>query len=286
MSKCPACNSQDSYVIKNLAEKSLIKFNEYSERYYDGYLETMLENIKVSLLRCNNCRHFFYSELPNENKIKKMYETHANRYKKSSSTHSISHQKYKNKILQSLKRIKPNAKTFLDFGAGNCFWSEVAAEYFDVTAYDEHISRMNQSVNYSVVNNFENLKEKKFDIIFCNQVLEHLTDPNDVMDKIFSISHINTLVYISVPNTQKVNYEKFVNDWPYNGKVNHLMAPFQHLQGYSQKSLRILSENNNFTKLNLKNYLNFSIIESIRSKLGEHFDLISTTSILLKKKDS
>ncbi len=284
MNKCSVCNSLDTFVVKTLAGETLESFSEYSKKYYDGYLESMLDNVKTSLCRCNNCRHFFYSELPSETKIKQMYEIHASRYKESSSRQSAVQKKYKNNILQSIKKIMPHAKTFLDFGAGNCLWSDTAADYFKVTAYDEHISRMNNSTKYSLVNEFADLKTKKFDVIFCNQVLEHLIDPDDVMNKILNMCHSETLVYISVPNTQRANYKNFVDDWPYDGKVNHLMAPFQHLQGYSQKSLRILSENNNFKKLDFKKYFNFSLIEFIRSKFGEDFDLISTTSILLRKK--
>lgn len=283
MRKCPVCNSLDTYLVKELSGEAIKSFSEYSKKYYDGFLESILDNVQTSLCRCNKCRHFFYSELPSETKIKEMYEIHANRYNEFSFKHSAAQQKYKNNILQSIKKIVPHAKTLLDYGAGNCLWSHIAADYFKVTAYDEHIFRTNKSTKYSLVSNFADIKDKKFDVIFCNQVFEHLIDPDDAMKKIFEMCHSETLVYIAVPNTQRANYKNFVDGWPYDGNVSHLMAPFQHLQGYSQKSLRTLSENNNFKKLDSNKYLNFSLIEFIRSKFGEYFDLISTTTILLKK---
>ena len=239
MIKCTACQSLDFFTVKKLEGNSLKKFKAYSEEYYQGYLELMVKNMEVLLLRCNNCKHFFYSEIPNEKDISSMYKIHADRYNKKSKTKLIPQLKYKHKILQSIARTFPDAKTFLDYGAGNCFWSEIASEYFEVTAFDEYISRMIQSTNYSIENNFHNLLQKKFDIIFCNQVLEHMIDPNDAMKKFLDLSHSNTLIYLSVPNTQRAKYKKFVNDWPYDGKSSHLMAPFQHLQGFSQKSLRL-----------------------------------------------
>ena len=71
---------------KKLEGDSLKKFKAYSEEYYQGYLELMVENMEVLLLRCNNCKHFFYSEIPNEKDISSMYKIHADRYNKKSKT--------------------------------------------------------------------------------------------------------------------------------------------------------------------------------------------------------
>ena len=79
----------------------------------------MVKNMEVLLLRCNNCKHFFYSEIPNEKDISSMYKIHADRYNKKSKTKLIPQLKYKHK-LQSIARTFPDAKTF-DYGAGNCF---------------------------------------------------------------------------------------------------------------------------------------------------------------------
>ena len=281
---CPACNSDKIVIKKRLNEKLKPNFISYSQEYYDGFLESMIGGIEVELMKCLNCDHYSYSELPSQELIKKMYEAYANRYlnkSKSSNTNPQQNQ-YKQKILKALKRVKPNADSFLDFGAGNCAWSSLANNYFNVTAFDKHIDRMIDSKDFNIESNYENIKDKTYDIVFCNQVLEHVVNPDEVMKSIRQICHKDSIIFISVPNTQGEHISKLEGEWPYNGKTSHIMAPFQHIQGYSQKSLETLSYRNNFEKVNLVDYARFSFIDLMRSMVGRYLDYFSTTTIILK----
>ena len=149
------------------------------------------------------------------------------------------------KLLSSLKdQVGPNA-SLLDYGAGEGTWS-IAAEKlgFKVVAYEPHSIRVSSSVDHA--SRWCEIEREKFDVIICNQVLEHLNRPSLAVERLKAVSHQDTLIFVSVPNARKLSLQVLARSWPYNGKGNHVVAPFQHLQGFSMKSLLALMARQEF----------------------------------------
>ena len=280
--KCPACESIVSNTFAELDQVKLGSFKKYDEKYYENFLSEMIRNIEVKLLECSHCKHIYWYEIPNKELISQMYIEHAKITNlKSKNTKKQTYTKsLMNKTIVELKKLNPESKTFLDYGAGGCLWSSVASSYFDVTAFDPYLERMEKNKKYTIENNMKNLTGKTFDFIFCNQVFEHVDNPADSIKEIKKVCHSNSILYITVPNVGRENRKKLKDEWPYNGSESHLMAPFQHLQGFNQNSLKILLNKSGFKELSRFEMFKWSKIYFFRFLLGKYIPSVSTTCFI------
>ena len=77
-------------------------------------------------------------------------------------------------------------------------------------------------------------------MININQVVEHTTNPREIVKEIKSICSVNTIVRVTVPNASNLNKSDF-EKWPYGDNKMHIL-PFEHLHGFSGRSLDELFE--------------------------------------------
>ena len=82
----------------------------------------------------------------------------------------------------------------------------------------------------------------KFDYIQCCHVLEHCTNPHEIISNIIKLSHNNSIFYIEVPNDTSVNSYKvrFFLEHPVINKM------FSTITGLSENRYRIMHEHINF----------------------------------------
>jgi 2-polyprenyl-3-methyl-5-hydroxy-6-metoxy-1,4-benzoquinol methylase len=95
------------------------------------------------------------------------------------------------------KHFKPATNTGFEFSTAAL---SVAAKLFPPAEYIE----------------FDLLKdvtEKKFDFIFCTEVLEHLSDPYIALEKIIGMVDQKGGLFMTVPNGRKDTYEGHINFW-------------------------------------------------------------------------
>ena len=104
-------------------------------------------------------------------------------------------------------------------------------------------SRLTKVYHGGVEENIKNLENKFFDIIFFNDVLEHLQNPNQVLIDIKSKLTENGLIISSIPNVAYINnlYTLIFNqDWEY---VDSGILDKTHLRFFTKKSiLRMFDE--------------------------------------------
>ena len=93
----------------------------------------------------------------------------------------------------------------------------------------------------AVVGTFEEFKTKnKYNLIIFNHVLEHLENPQDILEKAKFLLFSRGLILISLPNFDSFSASIQKGAWP-------LLLPEEHLWHFTPKSMRIL-----LTKLGLK----------------------------------
>ncbi len=175
-------------------------FCAFSKEHYDGLLEEWLDRIEPVLMRCGNCDHVFYKEMPDESLLSEMYST----LKRPSSSPDPSRAPSKVMIceMQKLLRIADKrALTFLDYGAGYGRWSEAAfIAGFEVVSFEPHVSRSEKSTRYDLINDQGLLDNRKFDVIWAEQVLEHVPFPNNTLKSIKRYMKVDSISRLSVPN--------------------------------------------------------------------------------------
>ena len=236
---CNACGSHSligRYCL-NEPKKKILDF--YDKQKYGGMLQEIFSPEFFQYRRCSKCGHYQYAfHLPAE-KISMMYEIHAERMekKKKNRPPSAALERHAKSTLRLLKKNLSTRPSMLDYGSGSGLWARIANELgYNVIAYEPHASR-NQLEN-KCTSSWEDIANNKFDVVVCNQVLEHIQYPCTDLEKIATVCKKNTLLYCSVPNADFKSEEEIYSEWPFNGKESHILAPFQHINGFTHESFR------------------------------------------------
>lgn len=97
-------------------------------------------------------------------------------------------------------------KTVLDFGCGSgvmfkylndygCVIHACDSQYYELAV--DLAKKMN--INISMYQNLSEIENKKFDLIFALDVLEHIENIRQIIDKLYELSHNETVVILSGP---------------------------------------------------------------------------------------
>ena len=71
---CPSCDSSESRLVVSLKEDDRYeKFKKFSDRKYQGILDTMLPLEKVAIRKCKQCFHLWYETQPSPDDLIIMY---------------------------------------------------------------------------------------------------------------------------------------------------------------------------------------------------------------------
>lgn len=139
----------------------------------------------------------------------------------------------------------------LDIGCGEGFvMNQLHEEGWEVTGLDFSLD--------GITRHFPHLKEKvhrgdiyksladliknkiKFDVIICNNVLEHVIDPISFLGRFRDLCHKETVVRIQVPNDFSWLQQALKRDGMI--KNDYWVGPPAHLSYFNNKSLRLLLE--------------------------------------------
>jgi 2-polyprenyl-3-methyl-5-hydroxy-6-metoxy-1,4-benzoquinol methylase len=176
--------------------------------------------------------------------------------------------KAKEKIIlpENRKADTVTEKTVLDFGCGagkNLL--ALRAEHtkwklygFDISANKEVITIGNDiSIIYDDINKLkDSFNHEYFDIIYMNNVLEHLSDPIQTLKDLKHLLKNDGTIIIEVPNIDSIKFKIF-------GKYFSSLDIPRHLYDFSPKTLSIICEKSG---LKIKSFtLNGSTKSTLRS---------------------
>ena len=82
-----------------------------------------------------------------------------------------------------------NYKISGDYYCGCDFWDEINIRIDDYKKIDLNQDSLSEKYN-----------NKKFDVIFCGEVIEHLFSPDDLIDEIKTLMHSESILILSTPN--------------------------------------------------------------------------------------
>ena len=196
-----------------------------------------LENNSYKLYKCSDCDFIF--SIPMRAPSPRYYKEFTKLFGTTSHKSPIP-----NWRLKYLKNLSPNKK-ILDIGCGyGSFLVKAKTMGFNVSGMDfdnlkVHIAQKKGLENISVSNFKEFYKknhDKKYDIITCFHILEHLENPKEFVQMINNLLLPGGLFFIELPNkNRKLKESSGIMDYPPH-----------HLTRWSANSLKILLSNENF----------------------------------------
>lgn len=158
---------------------------------------------------------------------------------------------YDNVREEMLKYLPETAKRILDIGCGNGALASVVKQKNDAEVWGIELMEEEAKVALDVLDKvfignceqyIDGLPENYFDVIYFNDVLEHLADPYTVLDTLKSKLSLNGVIISSLPNVRfyrtfsKVVFSK---DWKYD---EFGIMDKTHLRFFTGKSIRRMYE--------------------------------------------
>lgn len=203
-----------------------------------------------SINKCNNCGLISTFPTPSQKELDRYYQ-------KFSFDDGFSFEKNlridARRSLRNLKKIGFTNGELLDIGCGAGFFIDEAKKSgWKVTGIDsakKPVEYARQKLKLNVIQkDFKEYKtHQRFDIVSLQQVIEHLSNPNDVLKKMRRLLRKDGIVCISTPN---------INSWLHKilkERFNYFIPP-EHLIYYSPKTLRKVLEKNGFEVIRITSY--------------------------------
>ncbi|QDK43250.1 hypothetical protein DOM21_17660 [Bacteriovorax stolpii] len=155
-----------------------------------------------------------------------------------------------------IEAMVPNGKSIIDIGCGEGFilehffnkgW-EVAGLDFSLKGIMNHFPHLAKNVvEGDIFVEFEKIIKtgKKFDVINCSNVIEHLIDPVELLNLIKQISHPGTMIRLQLPNDfswmqSVLEKHKLINS-------QYWIAIPDHLSYFNYENLKVFLQENQFT---------------------------------------
>lgn len=296
---CPLCTSKDLKPLKN-------ERNRFPKDHRP--ILEMFDGAWIQLLQCKTCGFGFTKELPySEDFFPSRYDTHFD------AANEANNNPFKDEILDKMiaviEKYKPSPGKVLDVGSfAGIFIRKIAKRNYKSSGIEVNPTMADYTKNILNLDVQKgtflstHVEKESFDVVTMIDVLEHLVDPRQIIQKVQGVLKPGGLFVIKVPNL-----------WPqyYKQKIANLIGisdqgifeNFGHINHFSPKSLRYtleslgmdvledqVSDSENWPKTNLKNILKnhfrtcfnfpFKLIKSIFGiNLGLNF------IIYAKKKD-
>jgi SAM-dependent methyltransferase len=278
---CPTCGSAEIRIIATLNEERHARFVAYSRFKYGSLLENWLEEIPPVVVRCMVCGHYWYRHQPEPEQLYQMYSsgqplTQGARPSREPSVAMIAEMAR----LYRLVVRGGESPTLLDYGSGFGRWARAAVKVgFCVTAFEPSTERgAEMQVPFELVHNVDEIRGRRFNSIHIEQVLEHVPNPLVTLEEIKNFCVPDTVVRITVPNMLRAPEGKNLwAIWPFDGKRPHLLAPYEHLHGFTPFSLNRLLARAGFKRINRFILWGLYPLGQIRYLLEEHIQSLGST---------
>jgi 2-polyprenyl-3-methyl-5-hydroxy-6-metoxy-1,4-benzoquinol methylase len=205
-------------------------------------------------VQCRNCSHVYVRGLPDFSKVDETYRS--NLYDKFVSSiytnKNVSNFRVENIAKPKVRFVSEFCKAkgkWLDLGCGTGEVVKAAKDLgWNATGIDRNKSEVDFGKdNYGVqivcgnANSFERMEE--FDVISIFNVLEHLTNPKELLENVSSKSKEDVILVVEVPNFDSVS--TFTQLF-FRKNINRHMVPFLHVQFYTLASIKRLLDETGF----------------------------------------
>lgn len=217
---------------------------------------------KFDFLRCSNCGTIFEKQRPTEIGAHKLYNSIFSDYCRNkieipsffSNTvekYSMSKQNLEKLRKQLFSFINEKNLTLLDFASG----LGVIADYYQKSGKFKAVYcyEINKNSIAFIKHNFNNLKFYKsgcqVDVVIMYAALEHFSDPHKILKEIYNTLKPGGIIQIFIPFMGVLTRKYFPS-------MYSMLGPGSHINFFTAKGMKELSQRLNFELLNIK-YLSY-----------------------------
>lgn len=231
----------------------------------------ILEHERAFLHKCKNCSFIFSARVPSRVEIDEIYK---NKFNHTSYFSPITVKRYES-LLDDFESFRKTNR-ILDVGAGFGFFMQIAKErgweIIGVEISDlciEECERKGLSVLKGMLTEL-NLEENQFDVITGLEVIEHVSNPKEMMQEMHRLLRKGGLLYLTTPNFNAINRYRLKE------KYDVISYPI-HLCYFTPKTLKKLSSDVGLSVRKIKT-TGYSITRVRTSKGKSNQSFVSETS--------
>lgn len=290
---CPICNFSSSEVIfKRKFTEETIK--EYLAINFQGHANIeFLNDGDFEIVRCNKCGGSYQKHVLNDAGLAELYDqwvdpSLAEEWNKNLKSEKRDQYGYVFNLLKNHTRKETGQIKVLDFGAGFGDSLMIANELgFETYAYEFSRERI-QFLTNKGIKVLEANSKMLFDLIIVNNVLEHVTYPSKELEKINLHLGKSGLVYLAVPDCpnmiKRLRIASKINDATklHSSLMKANVGAFQHINYFTNRSLKVLLNDNGLVPLNPFRRLLFEP-RSIKALIRPFYRYYFGTTFFLKK---
>ena len=265
--ECPFCRKTK---FKNLFKKNFsdIKLKNFIDEYYQSnLLNQIIKNNFYELCECNACHGIFQKYEPDDNFSNLLYDkiiSSKNSLIKKNDFFKKNENKLKQDSLMISKLFSKRSDKIkiLEFGCGWGFWSKfMKSKSFNITTCEFSDTR-HQHLVKNKINNIQNLNEinDKFDLIYSEEVLEHVSSPLNILIKLKDLLNDNGFMFHRFPSS--FLFKKKLNS-KYN-PTKDCAHPLEHLNIINKKCFLEMSRKADLEFCNLLKFKNQKISSKIK----------------------
>jgi 2-polyprenyl-3-methyl-5-hydroxy-6-metoxy-1,4-benzoquinol methylase len=243
---CPCCGAQTSPAIVSISAQQIANNNWSCRENYQTLLDLSGDEL-YDIVKCSECDFIYSKDLPSPEFLCLVYDEVIDLNTEQALA------QYKNEyprrlnylsILSHLVSDNTAGLKALDFGAGFGQTSKIMqALDIDVVAYETSTLRRSSlsELGINTVSTIEQIIQNgPYSVIICDNVLEHVPAPNTVIELFESISHADSIVFISVPSYEKQEVDRSL------ATLDMSLNPWEHLNYFDKQHLDIMLAKYNF----------------------------------------
>lgn len=202
--------------------------------------KSVMRKNNADLVKCTSCGFVYFKQIPSGEELENYYKG----YGRNDYLSPITIKRY-NEILDKLEPYRKTGK-LLDVGCGIGYFLEEAKKrgwQVHGTEYTDKAIEICESKGIQMkkgVLNVSNYTAGEFDVITSFEVIEHINNPLDEVQKFNTLLRIGGVVYITTPNFNSLQRLQL-------GEKSTVITYPEHLSYYTPKTLSFL-----FSKLGFK----------------------------------
>jgi len=262
---CPVCRSKERSIIISIKHDSpeflnFIKFERfYGKSFYDSYYNGPSSELLFEIAECKACNFLYLTEVLNDYGMGLLYNEWLDKELLKPYYANMPYSLYEETMLRVFKKRfrKKDKVNLLDFGAGYGNFCRIATKFgFNTHAFDlsadknEHMNNM----GVTILNNLDKYKGF-FDFIYVNQVFEHLSNPGGVLKDLQECLSDDGYIYIATPDVGPA--KKTFKKEGLSQTFFEYLSPHQHINGFTNKPLKLLGVNAGLRPLSMSDFLKF-----------------------------